>query len=82
MEAIEAVKRAAGSAGVPITHIGRAMGKRDNYVSNTARRGSSPQANTLADMLEPCGYVLAAVPREDVPAGALVIDGKEVSDNG
>jgi hypothetical protein len=74
MEAIEAVKQAAAAAGVPVTHIGRAMGKRDNYVSATARRGSSPQANTLAAMLAPCGYVLAAMPRDDAPASALIID--------
>ena len=51
MKAIDAVKGAAMSAGVPTTHIGRAMGKRDNYVAAVASRGSTPKADTLAAML-------------------------------
>ena len=74
MNAIEAVKQAAANAGVPTTHIGRAMGKSDNIVANTAARGSTPQADTLAAMLAPCGYALAAVPVDELPASALVID--------
>lgn len=74
MRAIDAVKQAAASAGVPITHIGRALGKRDNYVSAIATRNSSPQCNTAAAMLAPCGYALAAVPVDDLPPSALVID--------
>lgn len=56
MKAIDAVKGAAMSAGVPTTHIGRAMGKRDNYVAAVASRGSTPKADTLAAMLGVCGY--------------------------
>lgn len=74
MKAIDVVKAAAASAGVPTTHIGRAMGKRDNYVSAVASRGSTPQADTLAAMLNVCGYKLAAIPSDDVPGSALVID--------
>lgn len=50
------------------------MGKRDNYVSVLVNKDTTPKADTLAAMLEPCGYVLAAVPRDQVPAAALVID--------
>lgn len=74
MQAIEAVRTAAANSGTPITHIGRSMGKRDNYVSATTRRGSSPQCDTAAAMLEACGYALAAVPVDDLPPSALVID--------
>ena len=74
MKATEAVKEAAALAGVPVTHIGRAMGKRDNYVSVLVNKDTTPKADTLASMLAPCGYVLAAVPRDQVPAAALVID--------
>ena len=77
MKAIEAVKAAAASAGVPTTHIGRAMGKRDNYVAAVASRGSTPQADTLAAMLDVCGYSLAAIPHAEVPDSALVIDPPE-----
>lgn len=74
MKAIEAVKRAAAQAGMPTTHIGRTMGKRDNYVAAVASRGSTPQADTLAAMLDVCGYSLAAVPNASLPDDALVID--------
>ena len=80
MKAIDAVKSAAASAGVPTTHIGRAMGKRDNYVSAVASRGSTPQA--LAAMLDVCGYSLAAIPHTDLPESALVIDPPACSASG
>ena len=74
MQAIDAVKAAAAAAGVPTTHIGPAMGKGAPYVASTATRGSVPRADTLAAMLQVCGYVLAAVPADDVPPSAIVID--------
>lgn len=77
MEALEAVKGAAASSGTPVTHIGPAMGKRPNYINVAINRGRSPQADTLAAMLAPCGYKLAAVPADDLPASALVIDPAE-----
>lgn len=77
MKAIDAVKSAEESAGVLTTHIGRALGKRGNYVSAVASRGSTPQADTLAAMLGVCGYSLAAIPHTDVPNSALVIDPAE-----
>lgn len=77
MDSLEALKAAAAAAGVPVTHIGRAMGKRDNYVSNAATRGSTPKADTLARMLGVCGWALVAVPSDEIPAGALVIDAAE-----
>lgn len=33
-----------------------------------------PKADTLASMLSVCGYVLAALPADQVPESALVID--------
>lgn len=60
--------------GVPLSHIGAAMGKAPSYVNSGITRGSTPQADTLAAMLDVCGYALAAVPLEDVPPTALRID--------
>ena len=74
MDTIETNRAAADRSGTPLTHIGLALGKRANYFSSAASRGSIPKADTLADMLAPCGYVLAAVPADEVPASALVID--------
>lgn len=74
MKAYEVVRSAAKSNGVPITHIGPALGKSSVYVNNGASRGSVPKADTLASMLSVCGYVLAALPADQVPESALVID--------
>lgn len=63
-----------------MSDISRALGKRDNYISN--KRRSVIGVDIYAAILGACDFALCAVPREDVPAGALVIDGKEVSDNG
>ena len=62
MKAIDALKEALNSSGIPVTHIGLKLGRRPNYVSGIATRGSTPQADTLASMLSVCGYVLAALP--------------------
>lgn len=74
MKAIDAVKTAAQRSETPITHIGPAMGRGRTYANRIAARGSTPQADTLAAMLDVCGYALAAVPVDDLPASALVID--------
>lgn len=74
MDAYEAVKRAAESKGISTNSIGRALGKADSYVASGATRGSTPKADTLAAMLDVCGYSLAAIPHADVPGSALVID--------
>ena len=74
MKAIDAVREVASRTGVPTTHIGKRMGKTLTYVSNTSGRGSTPKADTLAKMLNVCGYALCAVPKDEVPPGAIVID--------
>ena len=74
MEAMEAVKAAAGAAGIPLACIGRSLGKRDNYVSAYVSNGRVPSCHVAAAMLAPCGYVLAAVPCDQLRTGALVID--------
>lgn len=74
MKAIDVLKEAANSSGIPVTHIGLKLGRRLNYVSGIATRGSTPQADTLASMLSVCGYVLAALPADQVLESALVID--------
>lgn len=74
MRAYDALKAAANEAGMPLTHIGPAMGKPAPYVNTGISRGSTPKADTLAAMLGVCGYKLVAVPEADVPGSALVID--------
>lgn len=78
MQAYDALRQAAKDAGTPLTHIGPAMGKPATYVNNGITRGSSPRCNTMAAMLRVCGYSLVAIPREDIPESALIIDPSEV----
>lgn len=75
MYSYDAIKAAAASRDIALSDIGRALGKRDNYVSSM--RGRSIGIDNYSAILSACGYALCAVPRESVPRGALVIDGKE-----
>lgn len=74
MKAYEAVKEAANNKGIPLTRVSTGMGRPSNYIHTGMARGSTPKADTLAAMLDVCGYALAAVPLEDVPPTALRID--------
>lgn len=77
MRATEVIKEAAHKKGLPTTHIGPMIGKGANYFSAIDSRGSTPKADTLAAMLKPCGYKLAAIPEDELPESALVIDPAE-----
>lgn len=81
MHANDVLKQAAATAGVPITHIGPALGKAPNYVNNSTSRSSTPRCDTMAAMLGVCGYALVAVPREDVPDTAIEIGCTEGAPN-
>lgn len=74
MNAYKAVKEAATNKRISTNAVSRALGKADSYISSGITRGSTPKADTLAAMLEVCGYKLAAIPAEDLPDTALVID--------
>ena len=75
MDAMQALKQAANISHTPITHIGLAMGKTAQYVTSITTRNSTPKADTLARMLNVCGYSLYAIPdNETVPDTAIKID--------
>ena len=69
----EVLDAAAAAAGVPTTHIGPAVGLNRAYVAGGRNRGGSPTVATAARLLGACGYVLAALPVDAVPDGALVL---------
>ena len=73
MHANDALKQAAATAGVPITHIRPALGKAPNYVNNSSSRGSTPRCDTMAAMLGVCGYAPCAIPRADVLESTIEI---------
>ena len=74
MNTQDLLREAISNAGISMISASRAMGKNDNYFASVVARGSTPQADTLAAMLEVCGYKLAAIPHADVPNTALAID--------
>jgi len=73
MDAMSALKQAANSTNTPLMHIGRKMGVADNYVNKTIARGSTPKADTLARMLNACGYGLFACPLDKQPKNGIEI---------
>ncbi len=77
MYAMETVKQAAKNAGLSMDAIGLNMGLSRQYVSNTIARGSTPKADTLAKMLDVCGYGLYAMPKDKAPKDALQITPKD-----
>ena len=77
MYAMDIVKQIAEQQGIPITRVGVEMGKSRQYVHGLMQHGSTPRCDTMARMLDVCGYALVAVPRDSVPSDALVIDGGE-----
>ena len=73
MDPMQVVKTVANKTNTPITHIGVAMGKRPNYVSVAINKGTTPNAELLARMLDVCGYGLFAIPYGSEPPSALRI---------
>lgn len=77
MNTDEVIKAAAKNAGLSLRAVSTAMGKSANYIGATFSQKSTPKADTLASVLKPCGYKLAAIPENDLPDSALVIDPAE-----
>lgn len=74
MYALDVVRQVAQNEGIPITQIGLRLGKTRQYVSSLEQYRSNPRVDTMAAMLDVCGYSLCAVPSGKVPDDALVID--------
>ena len=74
MNGYKAIKAAAAARDVSVRQVLLKSGKAESYISKAINRGSSPTTDTAAQLLGACGYALAAVPAEDVPPTAIVID--------
>ena len=72
MNAYDVIRETARRQGLALADIGRSLGKRDNYIASM--RGRNIGSSNLAAILAASGYALVAVPADEVPAGALVID--------
>ena len=77
MRPYDVLKRAGEFSGVSMSRVSLALGHPRAYVSSGESRGSVPRVDTYAAMLGVCGYALCAVPVDDVPDSALVIDAEQ-----
>ena len=75
MDFWETLYTAADNAGVPTTKIGPKLGLSRGYIAACKAQGVTPGLVNAARLLGACGYVLAALPADQLPDGALVIDG-------
>lgn len=74
---MDAVKQAASNKGIALRQIGLTLGKSAQYVTSTITQGSTPKADTLARMLDVCGYGLYAIPYDNAPSDALQITSED-----
>lgn len=74
MNIYEALEVAGQAANLSMAKISRASGRADNYIGAQKSRGSAPSVYIAAELFAPAGYVLAAIPAENVPSNALIID--------
>jgi len=73
MYAMDAIGEVLKREHISARNVGRLMGMGDNYVARIMNRGSVPRCDTMARMLNVCGYELCAVPRERVTPEMLAI---------
>ena len=74
MYSYDVLGRISKLTGITGVRISQELGKSKNYVSAAKAQKVSPSCVTFAKILAICGYELVAVPENDVPAEALVID--------
>lgn len=78
METLDAIAAMIERDGSSKRAISERMGKSPNYLASTIeqakRKNGDARAATLAALAAATGHRLAAVPVDDVPASALVID--------
>ena len=74
MYAMDAVRACASKCGKSLYRVSLDMGKSRQYVNSVITQGSTPKADTLARMLDVCGYELVALPKGDRPKTGIKID--------
>ena len=70
----EVLYTAADNVGVNTTDIGPKLGMSRGYISAAKAKGAIPSVSNAARFLGACGYALCAVPDDDIPESALVIN--------
>lgn len=79
MQFYDIVQDAATNKGIAMDRIGLAMGRSSSYISAARSRGSLPKVDNAAEILDVCGYVLCAIPKDAAPKNAMIVDAHERS---
>lgn len=74
MEFYEALRAAAGHAGISIAELSKRLNRNSGYIANNISRGSSPSIDNAVLMMRKCGYEIVAVPLGSAPEESLRID--------
>lgn len=85
MKTTDALRHAIKASGYSMRSLSTKAGKSENYVSGIVgqaeRTSGELTAATISTISNICGYGLALVPKEDLPATALVIDPPDENDS-
>ena len=74
MQFYDAVYKIAGEKGISIENLSLSLGKSSRYIGRNKSRGSLPKVNNAAMILGALDYELVAMPKDEVPEDAIVID--------
>lgn len=75
MKAIDVIRVVVSETKTPPTYIGPLLGKNKTYVNSILSKPSTPKCDTMARILDVCGYSLYAVPKDaEMPDMALLVE--------
>lgn len=75
MNEIELIGKLAKDNGVSLSRLAIDNGLSRNTITKAKARGASMTTRNTSAVLASMGYALCAIPADDVPPNALVIDG-------
>ena len=61
------------------TAIAEMLGRSSGYITTIVSRKTEPRTDNAATILEACGWQLVAIPKQDVPESAIIIDAADSS---
>ena len=74
MDFYDAVFECANNSGISIRKLSATLGHAENYISNLKSMGRVTSVENASKILSTCGYVLCAIPLDEVAEGTIIID--------
>ena len=74
MDVKRSIRSMTGAAGMTLRDVSRACGRSDGWLGALLRRPGDLTASSIARAADACGYRLALVPADRLPADAVTID--------